>query len=675
MICASFVLAAAAVHFAATAQAGIRIVEDEVIFTLNAPGAKSVYLVGDFNNWNPTVEKMVKVDDHFEIGLFLVEGDYRYKFVVDGKWINDPDNPPRDPLKGSPLFLAERDEMIVLKDASFEGLPPGAVLEPSARYIGAFRWDDGDFEADQVVDVDIGVKARVFTSYATFKSLDDSWKLSPLETDVFLYRGRLGIQLRRAHITAFEKDSVWTSSDPFGLVGGIGIYNYRFGYGEKGAALDIPFSKSLHFRALYADRPGGGIPSAPVVPANAVADFMASSSSDTSFYAFQPGYGDADIFGMEVRLEVGGYEVGYVKRSNRGFNPGLLNLVEKQDTLFEITTFQTREQWSSYAVWAGADVGSSVRATVGYAEGSGFLNRFWRSTSIYDDLAELNIGREAQPWDSKELIQRSRRILGQVVFEKDRLECAVNTEQDMVDFKGVAFDDAEAEQLRSELSAEYAGKTWDASARIEYTDRKYGNSPALFHFDSPARNFWLDSGDRFWPETMAGFDLKSYSLIRLGFSWHPAASLSEEEPDRARFSYGAEVGATTDGVFESLEHGYARLSVERYLTRWLYLQVDSRGSLYDKPIWGERKTFLSGYLEAGYRNNWAEFSIGFGFDPIVLDPVRNEYFDIGRIEHLRGAVLGSPDRDSAGEIGKRLLDLERELEKDRSVKLECILLF
>ena len=90
-----------------TARAEVSVDLDEVTFTLRAPGASEVYLVGDFNNWNPTVERMPREGDVFSISLFLVEGVYRYKFVVDGRWISDPDN-PGDPEKGSPLVLTER---------------------------------------------------------------------------------------------------------------------------------------------------------------------------------------------------------------------------------------------------------------------------------------------------------------------------------------------------------------------------------------------------------------------------------------------------------------------------------------------------------------------------------------------------------------------------------------
>ncbi|MGB2821335.1 MAG: glycogen-binding domain-containing protein [Phycisphaerae bacterium] len=54
--------------------------------------AKAVYLVGSFNRWNPTKKRMVKVKDgSFRAKMSLRPGEYQYKFVVDGVWIEDPD--------------------------------------------------------------------------------------------------------------------------------------------------------------------------------------------------------------------------------------------------------------------------------------------------------------------------------------------------------------------------------------------------------------------------------------------------------------------------------------------------------------------------------------------------------------------------------------------------------
>jgi hypothetical protein len=70
----AWLLTGALCIFAAPAGAAVHVEGDEVIFTLKAPEAKEVFIIGDFNQWNPTVEPMNLEGDHFEVRLFLVAG-------------------------------------------------------------------------------------------------------------------------------------------------------------------------------------------------------------------------------------------------------------------------------------------------------------------------------------------------------------------------------------------------------------------------------------------------------------------------------------------------------------------------------------------------------------------------------------------------------------------------
>jgi len=63
-------------------------------FALIAPQAKAVYITGDFNNWNAGEEnKLILRDGRWERKVYLKKGTYRYKFIVDGLWRHDPNNP------------------------------------------------------------------------------------------------------------------------------------------------------------------------------------------------------------------------------------------------------------------------------------------------------------------------------------------------------------------------------------------------------------------------------------------------------------------------------------------------------------------------------------------------------------------------------------------------------
>lgn len=58
-----------------------------------ATEASKVFLAGSFNDWRSDELSMKRTKDGWKIPLYLREGMHRYKFVVDGKWITDPDNP------------------------------------------------------------------------------------------------------------------------------------------------------------------------------------------------------------------------------------------------------------------------------------------------------------------------------------------------------------------------------------------------------------------------------------------------------------------------------------------------------------------------------------------------------------------------------------------------------
>jgi hypothetical protein len=66
-----------------------------VRFSLNAPNAARVSIVGDFNNWNPTTLPMRRSADGrlWEVEVRLPLGRYNYAFLVDGRLARDPDAP------------------------------------------------------------------------------------------------------------------------------------------------------------------------------------------------------------------------------------------------------------------------------------------------------------------------------------------------------------------------------------------------------------------------------------------------------------------------------------------------------------------------------------------------------------------------------------------------------
>lgn len=54
--------------------------------------SKQVILSGTFNNWDEEALRMRRVADGWEMRLSLAPGVYEYKFIADGKWMEDPAN-------------------------------------------------------------------------------------------------------------------------------------------------------------------------------------------------------------------------------------------------------------------------------------------------------------------------------------------------------------------------------------------------------------------------------------------------------------------------------------------------------------------------------------------------------------------------------------------------------
>ena len=78
-----------------------------VNFHCAAPAAQSVYLVGDFNGWNPTSHPMRRREDGWWfIEVQLNHGHHQYQFLVDGKLTLDP--------KGTGIARNERNERVSL---------------------------------------------------------------------------------------------------------------------------------------------------------------------------------------------------------------------------------------------------------------------------------------------------------------------------------------------------------------------------------------------------------------------------------------------------------------------------------------------------------------------------------------------------------------------------------
>jgi 1,4-alpha-glucan branching enzyme len=73
---------------------GVKQMGDEVMFSVKFDQAKKVALAGEFNGWSPlgTPMQVNGKPGVFTAKLPLPRGRYRYRIIVDGQWMTDPNN-------------------------------------------------------------------------------------------------------------------------------------------------------------------------------------------------------------------------------------------------------------------------------------------------------------------------------------------------------------------------------------------------------------------------------------------------------------------------------------------------------------------------------------------------------------------------------------------------------
>lgn len=72
-------------------------VTNKTFFLTGHTDARNVFLAGSFNQWRPKDLSMIKSEGGWTLSLYLSEGTYPYKFVVDNKWFRDEKNPAKMP--------------------------------------------------------------------------------------------------------------------------------------------------------------------------------------------------------------------------------------------------------------------------------------------------------------------------------------------------------------------------------------------------------------------------------------------------------------------------------------------------------------------------------------------------------------------------------------------------
>lgn len=760
----AFVASTAALLLAAAAHAAPQAVSGGVQFTYSAAKAGSVAWAGDFNGWSGTANPMQKGDGGvWSVVIPLKAGDHAYKFVVDGQWFADPENPVTAGEFGNSVVKVGADGSLVKQAAtSNTAYSPKITIDGrihSLTYV-AFNPLLSRYEIERpTFDVDLGfgirisdlLKARVLTN------------IDPQKEDVQDYRSRLNFKRGSMDFTqpglrvfAFTSETIPTWDDPARLVGDIGVYRHPFGFERDG--FQVSASKyGFDGQLVYADNstvggtefPGGssfqdfsldrGTNRKYVFEADGVAKAwqqIRTVRRDSVTFALAPnqfskvtttdvgdggagfGFGDGatDVFAAVVRRTLpGGLRLGALGRSDRGFRLGRFAMAQvTSDSTGTLYHGQTEQQ--SFAGGAEARLplrgGSSVYAE--YLQGAKRLNMMDRGTRL-DFVAHGITGTgpasitstSSTPLGQHFNLDESARLVaggswtmaeGDVVLSAEfehqshtypawamppvapaGIANLDHTRFENVDFQRATYLDLrDVENTMSEWRLRwdrnwryYLGREVRTTLSLEMTDFDYDPRTTWeYQMWFPTGNMWLQQ------------DGQVVSVDRLTL-------LGEERAFRVGHSLDVPIRRARNvdfhwrGDFTGVKLGLRPRYAENLfqfgfdVTPALRFSNDTRWVKYDAPALRLDRGYVSNFVQFAYR--FAEgihIGLGWGVSPTVLDPVTNEFANIGRDRYLH-------DRNANGWIGEsnwlslgpQISAAEKALQNERRLQLEAVVHF
>ena len=120
-------------------------------------GKHEVYLAGDFNNWSESATPMKEKNGVYEVTLYLKNGEYAYKFIIDGQWIADENSEEfvDDGYGGrnSLLFVGDKTEITSLRKVEFKYISESILKE--VYIVGSMN--DWNQKANRMIEEEKGV--------------------------------------------------------------------------------------------------------------------------------------------------------------------------------------------------------------------------------------------------------------------------------------------------------------------------------------------------------------------------------------------------------------------------------------------------------------------------------------------------------------------------------------
>ncbi len=593
----------------AVCRASIVLDEEELIFRLEAPGAERVFLVGDFNDWNPTVDRMVKRGQLFEIRLFLVTGKYRYMFIVDGEPVDDPGSPAYDEEGRAFFIFREIDDRyeIVYSNLTEDKLP---AVQDLIQYSGegylkvsedskyAYLSFPFQFEEDR------GLSAELVPAFEF--DIEDPDRLRS-----FLLCGTGSYISDRGVIRAFNRTSSLGYGDPLSLFGATGPFLYPAGLFYRGVEMEGKGPFGIDGKIVYAGRIEGYDP----VEADGPYPVPASPSEIEELPFADRSPVDSDI--MSIRIGSGSGRISYDYLYRHDIGPGNRFWMSPDD---EESLFKGFEKMSVHGFWLRCSTEYDLDIEAQLLYGATSLVSTHRSDPDGEETTEFEY---SEDWEEG---------------SKACLALSYSTEKLAARFSFISTIISGDPSLRGGRSSD-GRETCKAEIELntESFDLSINGLADIFSDNSAARYFWNQKWN-FW---LDGDDI---TLRRLPFLYSKGifeAGLTLVQPgsDSMTVPYNTagqiSVNVCGDITRSGLRVTELLLKKGHLFNDRLSVHFDARLVFYDddRSVGDKRFTDIwAGVCWRPVRSGW--IALGSGFSPLYFDRWSNSLIPFGRERYI-----------------------------------------
>ena len=690
------------------AAAAPRAVPGGIEFTYTDPGAGAVTWAGEFNGWNATATPMTKGDGGvWSVVVALPPGEHQYKFVVDGQWFADPENPVTGGDFGNSVVVVGPDGRLTEMKAT-SNTPYSPKIFMGGRVIGLYlsseSAENNRFELRRPnMDIDLDFDIRMSDVLAARFLMNINSETENVEffrSRLNFDRGHLLFTQPHLEIYGWDNESAGTWDDPLHLVGAVGIYDYGFGYDRQGFRVR-PRWAGFETELLYADHfePGGtaypAVPAAgtvtlPVEPAGSGFRLVPGGTAGVKTTAQSDA--NEDVFAARIRREVvPGLRVGLLGRADRGYNLTSLLFVEATgDSSTTALGGNFEQSWFAAGGEAAWKAPYGIDVSIEYLRGTERLvavnatRQDVAVTAIDSTGATLAFGATTPAGGEHLTTDDSNRFHLGGTWTAGHGDITLRGAVRYQDHGYKAF---ELDGIENSMIVWSAG--WDRNWRyylnrevkttidVEYHDFDYdARTPWRSQLWFPTGNFWLEGG-----EHEVSFDRMTLLGGTDALSWKPRLHVPVLRQRNVTFEYAGTFNGVALDKLPRYAESIFRIGVD--VTHQIRFSTDSRWVKYDHPGLG---------LFGGYVSHFADFTYTFapgiqvslsaGVDPWVLDPVTNEYGEIGRDQFLfESGANGSRAETNYFSLGAfdgvpGFIDqAERALEKERRIQVEAIVRF